>query len=247
MDALQSRVVLFLLYCVTAAAFSTYLIEERAHVCFYKYVDRKTSLHAKVFVLKGGTKLDVGFSVHGPINRDPEGNVLKSRSKSEVRHVAKIASEGFLGDDEKFSGYEYKFDAGTGEYEICLSNDRIFEQVAKHVMLDISEVVEDDAGGSNAKALTDPQDAGETQTQKDLTVITTGVDELKGVFAEIKKLQQLERMRLTQRKTAAANNHGSMVQSSVIETMVLLLVGIGQIIFVRKWFSGKGTLLKQWT
>lgn len=46
--------------------------------------------------------------VHGPINRDPEGNVLKSRSKSEVRHVAKIASEGFLGDDEKFSGYEYK-------------------------------------------------------------------------------------------------------------------------------------------
>lgn len=37
----------------------------------------------------------------------------------------------------------------------------------------------------------------------DLTVITTGVDELKGVFAEIKKLQQLERMRLTQRKTGA--------------------------------------------
>lgn len=35
-----------------------------------------------------------------------------------------------------------QFDAGTGEYEICLSNDRIFEQVAKHVMLDISEVVE---------------------------------------------------------------------------------------------------------
>lgn len=46
--------------------------------------------------------------------------------------------------------------------------------------------------------------------------------------------------------TAAEQNHGSMVESSVMETAVLLLVGIGQIIFVRKWFSGKGTLLKQW-
>lgn len=46
--------------------------------------------------------------------------------------------------------------------------------------------------------------------------------------------------------TAAEHNHESMVQSSVMETVVLLLVGIGQIIFVRKWFSGKGTLLKQW-
>lgn len=45
---------------------------------------------------------------------------------------------------------------------------------------------------------------------------------------------------------AAEDNHASMIQSSVLETVVLLLVGIGQIIFVRKWFSGKGTLLKQW-
>lgn len=35
-----------------------------------------------------------------------------------------------------------QFDAEPGEYEICLSNDRRFEQVAKHVMLGISEVVE---------------------------------------------------------------------------------------------------------
>lgn len=48
MDALNARVVLFLVYCVSAAAFSTYLIEERASVCFYKDVASKTSLHAKV-------------------------------------------------------------------------------------------------------------------------------------------------------------------------------------------------------
>lgn len=47
--------------------------------------------------------------------------------------------------------------------------------------------------------------------------------------------------------TAAEDNHGSMVQSSVMETVVLLLVGIGQIMFVRRMFSGKGTILKQWT
>lgn len=46
--------------------------------------------------------------------------------------------------------------------------------------------------------------------------------------------------------TAAEDNHASMVQSSVMETVVLLIVGVGQIVFVRKWFSGKGTLLKQW-
>ena len=37
-----------------------------------------------------------------------------------------------------------------------------------------------------------------------------------------------------------------MVQSSVMETVVLLVVGVGQIFFVRRWFQGKGTLLKQW-
>lgn len=35
----------------------------------------------------------------------------------------------------------------------------------------------------------------------DLKVITSGVDELKMVFSEIRKLQQLERMQLTQRTT----------------------------------------------
>lgn len=38
-----------------------------------------------------------------------------------------------------------QFDAEVGEYEICLSNDRRFEQVAKHVMLEVVE------GASGAK------------------------------------------------------------------------------------------------
>lgn len=33
-----------------------------------------------------------------------------------------------------------QFDAPIGEYEICLSNDRRFEQDAKHVMLSITEI-----------------------------------------------------------------------------------------------------------
>lgn len=59
--------------------------------------------------------------MHGPIERDTEGNVLKSRSKSVVRHLAKIASEGFVWDDEKFSGYEYKVGLITGVGDKALS------------------------------------------------------------------------------------------------------------------------------
>lgn len=47
--------------------------------------------------------------------------------------------------------------------------------------------------------------------------------------------------------TAAEDNHKSMVRSSVMETVVLLVVSVGQIVFVRRWFQGKGTLLKQWS
>lgn len=46
---------------------------------------------------------------------------------------------------------------------------------------------------------------------------------------------------------AAEDNHRSMVRNSVMETVVLVVVSISQIIFVRRWFQGKGTLLKQWS
>lgn len=47
--------------------------------------------------------------------------------------------------------------------------------------------------------------------------------------------------------TAATKiNHDSMGQSSLMETIVLVVVSVGQIILVRRWFQGKGTLLKQW-
>lgn len=46
---------------------------------------------------------------------------------------------------------------------------------------------------------------------------------------------------------AAEDNHESMVWNSVMETVVLVVVSVGQIIFVRRWFQGKGTLLKQWS
>ncbi|CAM9114513.1 unnamed protein product [Ectocarpus fasciculatus] len=250
MNALSAHVLLFLLCCVSTTATSTYLIEERANVCFFRYVEEKTKLQAKVFVFKGGN-LDIGFSVRGPSQLDDRGNVVHGRTKLKVRHSKKITSENILEDNEDsaelFSGYDYKFDAEKGEYEICLSNDRSFAQEAKHVMLDISEVVEDGAKKHAKDDTTASQDAGGSPKNKeDLAVITNEMDELSKVFEQIKSFQRLERMQLTQRNAAAEDNHASMVQSSVLETVVLLLVGIGQIIFVRKWFSGKGTLLKQW-
>ncbi|CBJ29498.1 expressed unknown protein [Ectocarpus siliculosus] len=251
MNALSAHVLVFLLCCVSATAASTYLIEERAQVCFFRYVEEETKLQAKVFVFKGGN-LDIGFSVRGPSQLDDRGNVVHGRTKLKLRKSAKITSENILEDNddsaELFSGYDYKFDAEKGEYEICLSNDKSYAQEAKHVMLDISEVVEDGATKKHAKDdTTDLQDAGGSPKNKeDLAIITKEMDGLSKVFEEIKSFQELERMQLTQRKTAAEDNNASMVQSSVLETIVLLLVGIGQIIFVRKWFSGKGTLLKQW-
>ncbi|CAN0058230.1 unnamed protein product [Scytosiphon promiscuus] len=251
MNAFCAQVLLFLVYCVSATAFSTYLVEERAEICFFRYAERKTKFHAKVFVFQGGTKLDIGFSVRGPMELDAHGNIKYSRSKLGVRHAAKIGSESFHGNDDnsakEFSGYEHEFDAETGEYEICLSNDRRFEQVAKHVMLGISEVEE---GAPRSKVLQFEEEIicrAIAPTAVYLVVINDGMGELHSVFRDIKKFQLQERMRLTRRKNSAEDNHGSMVQSSVMETVVLLLVGIGQIIFVRRMFSGKGTILKQWT
>lgn len=48
MNALSANVLLFLLCCVSATAASTYLIEERAQVCFFRYVEEETKLQAKV-------------------------------------------------------------------------------------------------------------------------------------------------------------------------------------------------------
>lgn len=49
MNAISALVLLFSLYHVSLSeAFSTYLVEERAEVCFFRYVESKTALHAKV-------------------------------------------------------------------------------------------------------------------------------------------------------------------------------------------------------
>lgn len=48
MNALSAHVLLFLLCCVSTTATSTYLIEERAQVCFFRFVEEETKLQAKV-------------------------------------------------------------------------------------------------------------------------------------------------------------------------------------------------------
>ena len=49
MNAISALALLFSLCCLSLSeAFSTYLVEERSEVCFFRYVESKTSLHAKV-------------------------------------------------------------------------------------------------------------------------------------------------------------------------------------------------------
>ena len=47
-EMLRALVPLLSLFCVSANAFSTYLIEERSEVCFYRFAEEKATLKAKV-------------------------------------------------------------------------------------------------------------------------------------------------------------------------------------------------------
>lgn len=47
-EMLSAHVLLFFLSWVSANGFSTYLVEERSEVCFYRYAEEKATLKAKV-------------------------------------------------------------------------------------------------------------------------------------------------------------------------------------------------------
>ncbi|CAM9548289.1 unnamed protein product [Sphacelaria rigidula] len=142
--------------------------------------------------------------------------------------------------------------ANQGEYEICLSNDRRFEQGTKHVLLNVKEKTED--ASSTKKEPTENTDKDKKENKgrsamrsSYMKIINERLEDLREEFEKIKMHQIREKKSLTLRENEAEENHKSMVRSSVTETVVLLLVSAGQIFFVRRWFQGKGTLLKQWS
>lgn len=47
-EMLRAHVLLLFLFCASANAFSTYLIEEKSEVCFYRFAEEKATLKAKV-------------------------------------------------------------------------------------------------------------------------------------------------------------------------------------------------------
>lgn len=48
MNALGVHVLFFLFCCGSVSAFSTYLVEERAEICFFRVAEERTKFHAKV-------------------------------------------------------------------------------------------------------------------------------------------------------------------------------------------------------
>ncbi|CAM9189244.1 unnamed protein product [Choristocarpus tenellus] len=108
----------------------------------------------------------------------------------------------------------------------------------------------DDSIGSDYGEEEESVEGGTKPSQKedeDLKAIAEDMQRLKTFLAKIETKQLHERMRLAVQETMAKENQEGMVRSSVIETVVLLLVSCGQIFFVRRWFQGKGTLLKHWS
>ncbi|CAM9555260.1 unnamed protein product [Discosporangium mesarthrocarpum] len=84
------------------------------------------------------------------------------------------------------------------------------------------------------------------EEMEDLKVIGKDMQKLKSILSRIEMRQTMERMRVAVQGSLAEDNHQSMVRSSMLETLVLILVTFGQIYLIRRWFQGKGTLLKSW-
>lgn len=217
--------------------------------CVYEELEDGQSATLDVFVLNGG-QMDVDVVIDGPFGVAESGMPRAAHKRGETglskphsKHVVQSKQEG-----SEFAApalLEITAPSGPGGggiYQICLDNSasRISE---KTVTLGITK----SAAEGNDKLwepirLKSPDAVKGGKNTENIEKIEKRVVSLRSQLAVLKEKQSRERRRLAHHKNLYDAKHNTMVEGSLFETIVYIVCSAFQIIFVRRWFSGKGMI-----
>jgi len=200
--------------------------------CVWTEIGEGQSAKLEVFVLSGG-KLKVKVEVAGPFKVDSEGSpVVWDESVPSV--VDATASSAERQEDAFASPSFYDVDT-PGAYRACLTNkfDRFEDQL---VSLEWHLQGADVTSGEDAvpvKKKAEPKNQAVAGLAKEIA-------NLRADLANLQDKQRRERRRLAHHRAINDASHNAIVEGSLLETTVYIFASLFQIIFVRRWFDGKG-------
>jgi len=224
--------------------------------CVYEELEDGQSASLSVFVLSGGN-MDVTVNVEGPFERTGAGlpRTAHRRGGGEITKPHSSHAVTSDRDDADFATPTVleisapDGPAGGGVYKICFDNtaSRLSEKI---VTLGVTK----SAGAEDALPVWEPirlrhdgadgaaDGAAPKKNSENVAKLEKRVVTLRSHLAILKEKQTRERRRLAHHKALYDAKHNTMVEGSLFETVVYILCSIFQIVFVRRWFSGKGVL-----
>ena len=220
--------------------------------CVFEELLARQSAKVEVFVLSGGA-LDVTVAIDGPFPVKEEDGLPRSAHRRGETALSKPHSTHAVESDQDGSGFAApyvielaadKAAGGGGQiYRLCLDNSR--SRVSeKLVSLSVAKSAAVGGGDEPVRLKRDLLGEGGAsgKNAESIGKIEKRVVSLRSQLAVLKEKQTRERRRLAHHKSLYDAKHNTMVEGSLFETVVYIACSIFQIIFVRRWFSGKGVI-----
>ena len=206
--------------------------------CIYEELPEGVGGTLEVFVLAGGGEMDIDVAVDGPMTVDDTTGLPSKARKPAARVTVK---SGGVNEDRFASPTHVALAAprdGPGAYSICLDNSgsRYTEKVVS-----LAVRTSEDKGNAAPKHKKDKKKGG--RNSENVEKVEARVVALRGQLATLKDKQARERRRLAKHRALYDARHDGMVQASLMETCVYVLCSVFQLVFVRRWFAGKGGML----
>jgi len=216
--------------------------------CVYEELEARQSASLEVFVLSGGN-LDVSVAIDGPFPVVEESGLPRSAHRRGESGLSKPHSAHLVESKQSGAAFaaphviEIAADAavgGGGIYRICLDNaaSRISEKL---VTLSVTKAGGAAGDGEPVRKKREAE-AKPGKNSESIEKIEKRVVSLRSQIAVLKDKQTRERRRLAHHKSLYDAKHNTMVEGSLFETVVYIVCSIFQIVFVRRWFSGKGII-----
>ena len=182
--------------------------------------------------------MDIDVAVDGPTKLDESSGLPAKNGRPAARVTVK---SGGVNEDRFASPTHVALAAprdGPGAYSICLDNSasRYTEKVVS-----LAVRTSEDKGNAAPKHKKDKKKGG--RNAENVEKVEARVVALRGQLATLKDKQARERRRLAKHRALYDARHDGMVQASLMETCVYVLCSVFQLVFVRRWFAGKGGML----
>lgn len=174
-----------------------------------------------VFVSSGG-KLKARVEIRGPYEMEADG-IPKIDEPVKTIYDATISSAEKTGHFASPFTYTVK---GAGAFRACVESVSRFEDV----FVDVDFVTDRVKRASRLKA--------ETK----IDVLNERLVKIRTALASLRDKQARERRRLAHHTVLNDASHAAVVEGSLIETVVYVFASLFQIVFVRRWFEGKGVI-----